>query len=126
MKKGLVAYSVVLLAAIVLQYAVELYLPWKPVLGSWSALPWAIDILSFALFGGVAWVALRPWSTGSRIAMMALIAVLPHALIEITHGSDPAYPYIGLLLIVPDLLWVALGAVIALLFSRKPAAKGQP
>jgi hypothetical protein len=53
------------------------------------------------------------------MALLSLVAILPHVLPELMGQTDSAYPHIGLLFIVPDLLWVALGAAITALLTSK-------
>lgn len=119
MKRGFVVYCLTVLVAVAAAYAVELYLPFRPMLGSWTLVPWLIDIGLYALLGGIAWVALASFRLLSRMGLLSLLAILPHLLPELTGKTDPAYPHIGLLFIIPDLLWIALGAVIAALITSK-------
>lgn len=119
MKRDLTIYLVILLAAVAVQYAVELQWGSQLALGTRPVLPWIIDAVLYAALGASAWTTLRSRSIPLRLACLTLVAVLPHVAFEVTHGSDPAYPYIGLLLIVPDLVWVAIGAGISALFIRR-------
>ena len=124
MKKGLAAYLMVLVAALVLEYIVELRFSTKLALETNAIVPWAIDAAMYLVFGAAAAFALRSWRLPHRILLLALVAALPHVALQMTHGSDQAYPYIGLFLIVPDLLWVAIGAgVLAVLLRRRQAVQ---
>lgn len=123
MKKDVAIYIAVLAVALALQYTVELYWGATLALSARPLVPWVIDAVSYGVLGGVAWIVLRSRPVPVRIVFLVLIAVIPHVLFEITHGSDPAYPYIGLLFIVPDLIWVSLGAGIASVLVPKLSAK---
>jgi hypothetical protein len=123
MKKGLAIYVGVLTVALAVQYTVELYWSATLALKMRAVVPWIIDAVWYVALGAIAGVALRSWRMQSRIPLLALVAVLPHLMFEITHGSDPAYPYIGLLFILPDLLWVAIGAGLAVALTRRMQAE---
>jgi len=118
-KKDVAIYIVLLAAALALQYAVELYWGATLALTARPLVPWVIDAVSYGVLGGVAWIVLRSRSIPLRVFLLALIAIIPHAMFEITHGSDPAYAYIGLLFIVPDLIWISLGAGIAVVLAPR-------
>jgi hypothetical protein len=122
MRKDLWGYVVILLAALVLQYVVEL--KWSATLALKSAaiVPWMIDIAAYVAFGAAAELVLRARPFRWRLLLLAMIAVVPHVVFEATHGSDPAYPYIGLVLIVPDLAWTMLGAAVAAALMRRRAS----
>jgi hypothetical protein len=125
MKRGAIIYGLCVATAVALAYAVELYLPFKPMFGSWSLVPWLIDIGSYTVLGGITWIALRSVRLVARIALISLVAILPHVLPELAGRTDPAYPHIGLLLIVPDLVWIALGAAIAALIASRTTKRGK-
>jgi uncharacterized protein YuzE len=122
-KRGLATYIAVLAAAVCVQYLVEVYLSAKLALETRAVVPWILSAVWYAALGAAAAIALRSWRIWSRVLLLALIAVLPHMVFEITHGSDPAYPYIGLFMIIPDLLWVAVGAVIATMLLHRQRVK---
>jgi len=124
-KKDFVTYVALLAAALVLQYTVELYWSATFALSTRTLVPWLIDAISYGVLGGLGWIVLRKRSLSLRVILLALIAVLPHVSFEITHGSDPAYPYIGLLFIVPDLIWISIGAGIAAMLASRMSAKAQ-
>lgn len=119
MRYGSLVYAGTVVAAVVFQYAVQHYLPYRPFWGSWSLLPWSIHIFAYAMLGAIAWYALRPHSPFLRIALLSLVGILPHLVPELAGQTDPGYPHIGLLFIVPDLVCVALGAVIAGVLGSK-------
>lgn len=123
MKKDLAIYVGVLAVALAVQYTVELYWSATLALKTRAIVPWIIDAVWYVALGAIAGVALRSWRMPSRILFLALVAVLPHVMFEITHGSDPAYPYIGLIFIIPDLLWVAIGAGLAVALTRRMQAE---
>jgi len=122
MRYGNVVYAGAVLAAVVVQYAVQYYLPFKPFWGSWSLVPWSIHILAYSMLGAIGWHALRTHSLVPRIALLSLVGVLPHLVPELLGQTDPAYPHISLLFIIPDLLCVAVGAVIAGAIASKLSA----
>lgn len=119
MKKDLWGYVAILAAALLLQYVVEL--KWSATLALRSAAitPWVIDIAAYVVFGAAAGLVLRGRLLRWRVLLLALIAIVPHVAFEITHGSDPAYPYIGLMFIVPDLVWTMVGGALATAFMRR-------
>jgi hypothetical protein len=119
MKKDLAIYVAVLVAALTVQYTVELYWSATLALKTRAIVPWIIDAAWYIALGAIAGVALRSWRMQARILLLALIAVLPHVMFEITHGSDVAYPYIGLIFIIPDLIWVTIGAGLAVALTRR-------
>jgi hypothetical protein len=123
MKKDLAIYVGVLAVALAVQYTVELYWSATLALKTRAIVPWIIDAVWYLALGAIAGVALRSWRMPSRIPLLALVSVLPHLMFEITHGSDPAYPYIGLLFIIPDLLWIAIGAGLAVALTRRMQAE---
>jgi hypothetical protein len=118
-KRDLTIYLVILVVASAVDYLIERQ--WAPVLAleAKPLVPWIIDAVLYVFFGAVAWMTLRSRSLSIRIPLVALVAVVPHVVFEITRGSDPAYPYIGLLFIVPDLVWVAIGAGLAALLASR-------
>lgn len=122
MKRGLWGYLAVLAAALLLQYVVEL--KWSATLALESAaiVPWTIDIVAYVAFGVAAGLTLRDRPLRWRLLLIGLIAIVPHVLFEITHGSDPAYPYIGLMFIIPDLVWTMIGAALAAALTRRRAS----
>lgn len=123
MKKDLIAYCAILVAVVAIQYAIELLWGATLALHTSPLIPWIIDAVVYLTLGGLAWASLRARPVSVRLPLLALVAVLPHVLFEITHGSDPAYPYIGLLFIVPDLFWVLIGAgIVALMTARRPSS----
>ena len=119
MKKDLWGYVVILATALLLQYLVELKWSGTLALKSAGIVPWTIDIVAYVAFGAVAGLALRHRALRWRLLLIALIAIVPHVVFEITHGSDPAYPYIGLIFIVPDLIWTMIGAALATALTRR-------
>jgi hypothetical protein len=123
MKKDLAGYIAVLAAAVIAHYAIELYS--SSLFGPPSAtfLPWMASAVWYIVLGSLGWITLRSRRMVSRLGLLALIAVVPHVAFEITHGSDPAYPYIGLLFIVPDLLWLAIGAGITAAVTRRTSVQ---
>lgn len=127
MKRDLIAYFAILVAAVAIQYLIELQWSATLALHANPWIPWIIDAAVYLTLGGLAWASLRARSRHVRLTLLALVAVLPHALFEITHGSDPAYPYIGLILIVPDLIWVSIGAgIVALVAARRSSSSAAP
>ena len=122
LSKHRIAYFALLTIAIVFEYTAELHWGAKLALSSRPLVPWVIDAIAYAVLGGFAWLTLPSGSASLRILMLALIAVVPHVLFDMTHGSDPAYPYIGLVFIIPDVLWVAIGAAIAFVITRGSSA----
>lgn len=119
MKRDLTIYVAILVVAVAIQYVIELQWGAALALDARPLVPWIIDAVLYALLGALAWMTLRSRSLSLRILFLALVAVVPHVMFEITHGSDPAYPYIGLLFIVPDLVWVAIGAGVAAVLAPK-------
>lgn len=122
MKRDLAIYVAVLLMATVIKYVIEIQWGSHLALGTRTLLPWIIDLTVYGTLGALAWTILRSRAIGVRLVLLALVAALPHLAFEVTHGSDPAYPYIGLLFIVPKLVWVAIGAGSATLFISKVRA----
>jgi hypothetical protein len=119
-RKGLGTYLAVLVVGVLIQYIVELGFSTELALKSTPLFPWVLDAILYVAYGAAAAFALRSWRLAPKVGLFVLLAALPHVVLEITHGSDPAYPYIGLLLIVPDLLWVAVGALItSVIISRQ-------
>jgi hypothetical protein len=118
-KRDLTIYVAILVVAVAIQYVIELQWGAALALDARPLVPWIIDAVLYALLGALAWMTLRSRSLSLRILFLALVAVVPHVMFEITHGSDPAYPYIGLLFIVPDLVWVAIGAGVAAVLAPK-------
>jgi len=121
MKKDLWGYVAVLAAALLLQYIVELKWAATLALKSTGIVPWTIDIVAYVAFGVAAGLVLRDRPLRWRLLLVALIAIVPHVAFELTHGSDPAYPYIGLMFIVPDLVWTMIGAALAAALTRRRA-----
>ena len=120
MKKDLWGYAAILVAALVLQYVVEL--KWSAALATSSGIvPWTIDIVAYLAFGAAGGLLLRDRPLRWRLSLLALIAVVPHVVFEVTHG-DKAYPYIGLIFIIPDLLWTMIGAALAAALARRRAS----
>jgi hypothetical protein len=123
-KKDLTIYLAILVVAVAIQYLIELRWGATLALEGRPLVPWIIDAVVYATLGALAWMTLRSRTVFLRILLLALVAVMPHVMFEITHGSDPAYPYIALLFIVPDLVWVSLGAgLVAFLASRMMSSK---
>ena len=122
MRYGYMVYGGTVVAAVLFQYAVEHYLPFRPFGGSWSVLPWTIHIFAYAVLGAIAWRALRAHSLVPRVTLLSLVGILPHLVPELAGQTDPAYPHIGLVFIIPDLLCVALGAGIARALDTRVSA----
>ena len=126
MKTDLVGYAVLLITAVLMEYAAEvkwsaeIALSWPPIL------PWLVDAVAYALLGSFAWLALRARPLRIRVLLLALIAVVPQVGLEILIGRDSAYPYIGWIFMILDLLWIAIGAGTAALCMRiRSTAKQQ-
>lgn len=113
MKRDLTIYLAILVVAVVIQYVIELR--WGASLGLYARplVPWMIHAILYGVLGAMVGLSLRSRSVRLRILFASLIPVVAHAIFELTHGSDPAYPYIGLLLIVPDLVAAGVGAGLA-------------
>lgn len=119
MKRDVTIYLAILVVAIGVQYLIELQWGATLALDVRPLVPWIIDAVLYVVLGAVAWMALSSRSVSLRMLLVALVAVVPHVVFEITHGSDPAFPYIGLLLIMPDLVWVSIGAGLAAVLASK-------
>jgi len=120
MKKDLATYLAVLVLVVAIKYVIELQWGATLAFDARPLVPWIIDAAVYLILGGLTWMALWTRPISLRILLLALVAVVPHVMFEVTHGSDPAYPYIGLLFIAPDLVWVSIGAgAAAFITSRK-------
>ena len=119
MKKDLIIYLAILVIAIAVEYAIERQWGAALALEARPLVPWIIDAVLYVFLGAVAWMTVRSRSISIRILLVALVAIVPHVIFEIMQGSDPAYPYIGLFFIVPDLVWVAIGAGLAAVLASR-------
>src|SRR3954468_7713001 len=76
----------------------------------WERSLWALALL-FASLGAAAFLIFRcywPW----RLVLVIAIPVLTQLVLQLTIGSDPAYPTLTLFLAIPYGLLFLLGAVV--------------
>lgn len=123
MRRDLLIYLAILALATAIQYALEFLLTGYLRTYGWPMIPWILNAVLYGILGASAWLTLVQRSLVQRIALVGFVAVVPHLTYEITHGSDPAYPYIGLLFIVPDLVAAGIGAGLSAVFRWRLVVK---
>lgn len=78
-------------------------------------IPWVVSTAIFALalgiLGAVAYRYMRG-NVAARFILIALMVALANGLFELVIGSDPAYPGLVLLLIIPYVIACWLGAAL--------------
>lgn len=88
---------------------------------SFTNIPWgmllAVDGFVFVLLGAIAYLVFKG-SAGIRIALVAVVPIVANVLLELFMGSDPAYPYVLLLLAVPYAIAFGVGAATMALYKR--------
>jgi hypothetical protein len=103
--------ALVLLIATYIAYsqASELYahvfrdMPWRTSMLIVAVELFAFGAASFFAFGGGFW---------TRTGLTVCVPALSHVVLELVWGSDPAYPYLTLLLAIPFSALFFLGAVL--------------
>jgi hypothetical protein len=88
---------------------------------AFTNVPWqvliSVDAIAFGIFGAMAY-RLFHGSVMSRVLLVIAIPVAASVLLEMIIGSDPAYPYVILLLGIPYALAFAVGAIVMAFFQR--------
>jgi hypothetical protein len=95
---------------------------------SFTNIPWgmliAVDGIVFVILGAITYLLFKG-STNVRIALVAGVPIVANLLLELFIGSDPAYPYVLLLLAVPYALAFGVGATAMALYQRSGDKRGQ-
>ena len=88
---------------------------------AFTNVPWALSLavlgVILAILGAVAYRLLLGGATG-RFIMIALMVIIANGVAEIVIGSDQAYPWLTLWLIIPYVIACWFGAVIAIALAK--------
>jgi len=88
---------------------------------AFTNVPWALSLavlgVILAILGAVAYRLLLGGATG-RFIMIPLMVIIANGVAEIVIGSDQAYPWLTLWLIIPYVIACWFGAVIAIALAK--------
>lgn len=85
---------------------------------------WAI-LLAYLVMGAISYLALRGNIT-RRVISIGIVAFVATVAVELIFGSDPAYPFIRFVYVIPLAAVLILGAVVGIPVERalkRPTAK---
>lgn len=90
---------------------------WKLLMAADGIILMLVGFVSFLLFTG---------NMLRRFVLVAMIPVVAGTFMEMAIGSDPAYPYLFLALIIPFVALTGLGAAIAAILQKLKSRKPVP